>query len=154
MTAGKKRATPADRLQRLRQEVPATLAAFSRQARAGLARLERQIAEGGQQSRQLSKRLVRTLRDVSHQVGRFEAYGERGWRARTLQVRAEAAKALRKLEKAIDPPKPRRKAVRKTARKAVGKTARKAVRKTARKAVRKTARKTSTSVSSDSRKAS
>ena len=113
MSANKTPATPAHRLRQLGREVPETLASFSRQARAGLARLEQQLADGGHHPKQLTKQLVRTLREVSHQVGRFEAYGERGWRALTLQARHEAAKALRKLEKAIDPPKPKQKATRK-----------------------------------------
>ena len=135
MAAGKKQPTPADRLQQLRQEVPATLAAFSRQARQGLARLELQIADGGQHSRRLSKQLVQILRDVSHQLGHYEAHGERGWRALTLQARAESAKMLQKLEKAIAPPKPKAKP--KARRKAAS-----------------TPRKKSTSTSRNTRKAS
>ena len=104
-SAKKAAATPAERLRQLAEEVPDNLAAFSRRVRAGLTRIEREIAAGRSKGP-----LARTLRDVSHQLGTYEAYGEKGWRALTLQARHEAAKALRRLEKAIEPPRPKRKA--------------------------------------------
>jgi hypothetical protein len=94
--------TPAERLRQLAEEVPETVASFSRRVRTGLTRIEREIASGKRDGP-----LVRTLRDVSHQLGTYEAYGEKGWRGLTLQARHEAAKALNRLERVIEPPKPK-----------------------------------------------
>ena len=81
---------------------------------AGLGRLERQIETARRDAR---RRWTRVLRDVSHQLGRLEANREKQWRRLTLQARRDAAKALRRLERAIEPPRPRRKAKARAAKK-------------------------------------
>ena len=65
-------------------------------------------------SRDARRGWTRLLREVSNQLGRLEARGEREWRKQTLKARGDAASLLRRLEKAIAPPTPRKKA---TARK-------------------------------------
>ncbi len=116
-TRKKTAATPAERLRQLAEELPDSLTAFSNRVRSGLKRIEREIAAGRK-----NPPLVRALRDVSHKLGTYEAFGEKGWRALTLKGRHEAAKALHSLEKAIEPPMPKRKA-RKSAKKSPAKKA-------------------------------
>jgi hypothetical protein len=89
---------------RLEQELPETLAQFSRHVRTRLTRLEREI-----QRSEASRRFTRLLRDASHQLGQWEAEGERRWRKLSTSARRDAAGLLRRLERAIEPPKPRRK---------------------------------------------
>jgi hypothetical protein len=84
-----------------RLEADLRLGEFQRRVRGGLARLERQIQSAQQDAR---KRGTRLLRDVSHQLGRIEAEGEKRWRKQTARARQEALKVLRKLEKALGPP--------------------------------------------------
>lgn len=90
-------------IQRLEDELmPADLRGYSRRVRAGLTRLERQIDRSRRDAR---RRFTRLLREVSHQLGRFEAEGEKRWRQRATRARRDAAKLLRRLERAIEPPK-------------------------------------------------
>ena len=56
------------------------------------------------------KGFTRLLRDASHQLGRFEAQGERQWRKATNQARRDAVKVLKRLEKALEPPARKKKA--------------------------------------------
>jgi hypothetical protein len=103
---------------RIEGELPKELREFSRMVRRDLTQLEEQI-EGARKD--LRRGLTRSLREVSHQLGRFEAEGERRWKKLTLQARRDAVKALQKLEKAIEPPKKKRKpAIRKAKGKKVG----------------------------------
>lgn len=91
---------------RFERELPKELRDFSRQVRKDLTLLEKQI-EGARKD--VRRGMVRVLRDVSHQLGQFEANGERKWKRLTNQARRDAVKALKKLEKAIEPPKKKRK---------------------------------------------
>jgi hypothetical protein len=91
-------------LRKLEPELPANLREYSRQVRRGLAKLERQIETA---QRDATRRWTRVLRDVSHQLGRLEAEGEKQWKKQTYPARREAVKLLKRLEKAIEPPKRR-----------------------------------------------
>jgi hypothetical protein len=87
---------------RFEAELPPNLRDFSKRVQRGLSRLEKQIENAQRDAR---RRWTRLLRDVSHQLGRVESEGERRWRAQSLQARREAVRLLRRLEKAIEPPK-------------------------------------------------
>ena len=105
-----KRARALTAFQRFEAELPADLRSYTRRVRKGLTRLERQIEEAQKDAR---RRWARLLRDVSHQLGSVEAAGEKRWRQRTLKARREAVKALHRLERAIEPPKRKKKVQRK-----------------------------------------
>jgi hypothetical protein len=106
-----RRSTQASRgkpaFERLEDEFPADLRDFSRRVRRDLTRLERQIDTARRDAR---RRWTKVLREVSHQLGHLEAQGERRWRRLNLQARRDAVKVLRRLERAIEPPKRKRKA--------------------------------------------
>jgi hypothetical protein len=87
----------------IEKELPTSVKEFSRQARRDLNKLEAKIEKA---SRETRRRLTRVLRDVSRELGRLEAQGQKRWRALTVQTRRDAIKALRRLEKAIEPPRP------------------------------------------------
>jgi hypothetical protein len=70
--------------------------------RSRLSRLEREI-----QSAQATKQLTRMLRDASHQLGKWEAAGEKRWKKLTSKARADALKLVRRIEKTLSPPPPR-----------------------------------------------
>ena len=91
-------------LKKLEPELPANLREYSRDVRRGLAKLERQIETA---QRDATRRWTRLLREVSHQLGRLEAEGEKQWKKQTYPARHEAVKLLKRLEKAIEPPKRR-----------------------------------------------
>jgi hypothetical protein len=91
-------------LKRIETELPPELQDFSRQVRRGLVKLEHQIETAQRDAR---RRWTRLLRDVSHQLGRLEAEGEKQWKKQTYPARYEAVKLLKRLEKAIEPPKRR-----------------------------------------------
>jgi len=97
-------------IDRIAGELPKDPRDFSRMVRRDLSQLEKQI-EGARKD--VRRGLTRALREVSHQLGRFEADGERRWKKLTSQARRDAVKVLRKLEKVIEPPKRKRKAARK-----------------------------------------
>lgn len=97
-------------IERIEGELPKDLRDFSRIVRRDLGQLEKQI-EGARKD--VRRGLTRALREVSHQLGRFEADGERRWKKLTSQARRDAVKVLRNLEKVIEPPKRKRKAARK-----------------------------------------
>jgi hypothetical protein len=93
-------------LDRIEKELPPNLKLFAQRVRKGLGRLERQLDSAQRGARH---RWVRLLRDVSIQLGRLEAEGERRWRQQTERARRDAAALLRRLEQAIQPPAPKRK---------------------------------------------
>ncbi len=93
-----------DALKRIEPELPRELQDFSRRVRRGLVRLEQRIETAQQGAR---RRFTRLLREVSHQLGRLEAEGERRWKQQTYPARREAVKLLKRLEKAIEPPRSR-----------------------------------------------
>jgi len=108
-TRAKRRSKASSRktaIQRIESELPKELRDFSRQVRRDLTQLEKQI-EGARKD--VRRGMTRVLRDVSHQLGRFEAEGERRWKKLTTQARRDAVKALKKLEKTVEPPKKKRK---------------------------------------------
>jgi hypothetical protein len=86
--------------------------------RTRLLRLEREIERAEARYR---KRFTKLLREGSHQLGRYEALGEKRWRELTTQARRDVAGVLRRIEKAVAPPPVRRKpATGKPARKKAG----------------------------------
>jgi hypothetical protein len=88
---------------RIEQEFPPTLGDFSRRVRRQLNALERNIEKTEWRYR---RQATRALRDASHQLGRFEARGERAWKKLTAQARREVLAVLRRVEKAVEGPKP------------------------------------------------
>lgn len=100
-------------MQRFEQEVlPADLRTYSQRVRRGLTRVEREIEKSQRDAR---RRWTRLLRDVSHQLGKIEAEGEKRWKKRTTQARRDAVKLLKRLERSIEPPKKKKPATRKKA---------------------------------------
>ena len=91
-------------LARIEGDLPPNLADFSRRVRRGLTRLERQIETARADT---LRRSTRVLREVSRQLGRLEAPGQKRWKKLSTQARKDAVRLLRRLEKAIEPPKPR-----------------------------------------------
>jgi hypothetical protein len=114
-SGARKKAPAKTAFQRFEAELPPDLRGYSRRVRRGLTKLEREIETAQKDAR---RRWARLLRDVSHQLGSIEAAGEKRWRERTLKARREAVKLLQRLEKAIQPPTPRKKKA--TARKTGG----------------------------------
>jgi hypothetical protein len=100
-TAAPKRSAVASRIE---QEFPATLGDFSRRVRRQLNALERNIEKTEWRYR---RQATRALRDASHQLGKFEARGERAWKKLTAQARREVLTVLRRVERAVEGPKPK-----------------------------------------------
>ena len=99
--ATRKRSTAPSRIE---QEFPPTLGDFSRRVRRQLNALERDIEKTEWRYR---RQATRALRDASHRLGKFEAMGERAWKKLTAQARREVLGVLRRVEKAVEGPKPR-----------------------------------------------
>lgn len=95
-----------------RIELPPTLRDYAKQVRSRLDGLERELTRA---SVDVRRRAARLLREASHQLGRLEAEGEAGWRRLAAPYRRRLVALLRRLEKALAPPKAR---TRSTARKA------------------------------------
>lgn len=109
-------------LERLETELPPTLQGFSRKLNAALTRLESQLDRGQADYR---KRAARMLRDASRKLGRLESEGEQGWKQLDRSARKDAARLLKKVEKAVEPSQTASgQATRKAARKATRKTQR------------------------------
>jgi hypothetical protein len=95
-------------------ELPETLRDYASQLRKRLDRLEAELARARAGMR---RRAVRLLREASQQLGRLEAEGEAGWRRLAEPYRRELVALLRRLERALAPPRAARK---RPARKAPG----------------------------------
>jgi ElaB/YqjD/DUF883 family membrane-anchored ribosome-binding protein len=115
----KKAAKPKSAIQRIEAELPKTLRDFGKQVRKDLNTLERDIERAIPAAR---KRTARVIRDVSHELGRIEERGEAAWKKSVRKATKDAHELtkdaqglLRKLEKAVAPPraKPKKKAARK-----------------------------------------
>ena len=89
---GTARSRRAAAVARIEQELPPTLRQYSKRVRVGLTRLERKIEKAEARTRRTT---ARALRDLSHQLGRFEAEGERRWRRLTSRARREALLRLK-----------------------------------------------------------
>jgi hypothetical protein len=118
-TKAKARRIPrgSEALRRIEPELPANLREYSRQVRRGLVKLERQIETAQRDAR---RRWARLLREVSHQLGRLEAEGEKRWKRQTYPARREAVRLLKRLQRAIEPPRPRPARKRKVAPRSTG----------------------------------
>ena len=86
-------------LARMERELPATLREFSDRVRKRLGQLERAVVRA---EALYQREAVRALRTASHQLGRFEAEGERRWKRLTAEARREALLVLRRMEKALE----------------------------------------------------
>lgn len=82
-------------------ELPRNLREFQKRVRRGLTGLERKLETAQRDAR---RRGTKVLRDVSHEMGRLEARGEREWRKQTTRARRDLARMLHRLEKAVAPP--------------------------------------------------
>ena len=101
-------------LTRLELELPATLREYAKQVRRRLNQLEKQIEKAQAQAR---RRATRLLREASHELGKLHVGGETGWRKLAAPYRRELVALLRRLEKAVAPPAPRKPARKAAARK-------------------------------------
>jgi molybdenum-dependent DNA-binding transcriptional regulator ModE len=88
------------KVERLSDELPASLDEFSRRVHRQLTRLEGEVDRAEARAR---REIARVLRQASHRLGRYEAEGEKRWKKLTAQARREALTMLRKLEKLIEP---------------------------------------------------
>lgn len=83
---------------RAERELPASLREFSARVRKRLGQLERSVLRAEER---YQKQALRVLRNASHQLGRFEAEGERRWKTLTATARRDALTVLRRMEKAL-----------------------------------------------------
>ncbi len=86
-------------LARAEHELPASLREFSARVRKRLGQLERSVLRAEER---YQKQALRVLRNASHQLGRFEAEGERRWKKLTATARRDALGVLRRMEKALE----------------------------------------------------
>ncbi len=104
--AVKKRAAKARKsksaLDRIQDELPANLRDYAKQVRRQLNALERQMERAIPQAR---RRTARLIREASHNLGAAEARGEKAWRQRAATMTKDTQKLLRRLEKAVAPPR-------------------------------------------------
>jgi len=90
------------KVERLSDELPATLDEFSSRVHAHLTRLEGEVERAEARAR---REIARVLRQASHRLGRYEAEGEKQWKKLTGQARREALALVRELEKKLEPKK-------------------------------------------------
>lgn len=90
------------KVERLQEELPASLDEFSRRMHRQLTKLEKEVERAESRAR---REIARILRQASHRLGRFEAQGEKQWKKLTGQARREALALLRRLEKRLEPPR-------------------------------------------------
>lgn len=100
-------------LGKLEEDLPKSLSEFRRRMDKRLNQVEKQLQTAKADAR---KRWAKALREGSHQLGRIEAAGEKRWRTLAGKARREALTVLRRLEKAIEPPKAKRPARRRPRR--------------------------------------
>ena len=93
-------------------ELPPTLRAYASEVRKRLDALERELARAQVDVR---RQAARVLREASQQLGKLEAEGEAGWRRLAAPYRKELVTLLRRLEKALAPPAPRKRSPRRPA---------------------------------------
>ena len=94
-------------MDRVERALPFTLGRYLRSVRTDLRALEKQLQRN---QRRYGRRLSGTVHQAERQVRRLRA--ERDRRARRLKLRArrDAVRVLKRLERSLEPPKPRRKA--------------------------------------------
>lgn len=97
-------------LDRLERSLPPTLREFAGEIRKRLDRLEKDAARAQIEAR---KRAARLLREASHQLGRLEVGGEAAWRKLGASYQKELVALLKRLEKAMAPVVPKRRAKKK-----------------------------------------
>jgi hypothetical protein len=96
-TARKKKAARRSTIDLVGSELPKSLKAFGRQCRRDLSAIEKQIEIAGKDTR---RSLTRIVRDVSHQLGTFEARGEREWRKLSRNAKRDIERVIRRVRKA------------------------------------------------------
>ncbi len=102
-------------LTQLEHELPPTLREYAKRVRRRLNQLEKQIEKAQVQAR---RRGARLLREASHELGKLHVGGEAGWRRLATSYRRELVALLRRLEKGVAPPAPRKPARKAAVRKA------------------------------------
>ncbi len=118
MTPRKKKTGARATLQRLEQELPATLREYSQQVQRQVARLEKNIDKVTAAARTEATKL---LREASYRLDELETKGESAWGRLTDQYRRDAVQMLRRLEKAVAPAgRPGKKAGKKAGNKKAG----------------------------------
>lgn len=103
--ASKKRASKRAGAFGIELELPTTLREFAKELRKRLDRLERDAARAQLEAR---RRAARLLREASQQLGRLEVGGEAAWRKLGASYQKELVALLGRLEKALAPPRPKR----------------------------------------------
>ena len=93
----RKKATGARAL--MGDELPKSLAAFSRQLKRDLTRIERQIVSARKETR---RSLARIIRDASHQLGVLETRGQKEWRSLSRNARREIERVVGRVREALD----------------------------------------------------
>jgi hypothetical protein len=96
-TSRKKKAARRSAIDLVGSELPKSLKAFGRQCRRDLSAIEKQIEIAGKDTR---RSLTRIVRDVSHQLGTFEARGEREWRKLSRNAKRDIERVIRRVRKA------------------------------------------------------
>lgn len=110
-TARKK--TAKTTIERIGGELPKNLRDYGKQVRKQLNALERDLERAIPQAR---RRIAKLIGEASHNLGAAEERGERAWRQRAGHMTRDAQKLLRKLERAVAPPRRKRTAKKKAAR--------------------------------------
>ncbi len=95
--AAKKKTSRRSTIDLVGSELPKSLKAFGRQCRRDLSAIENQIEIAGKDTR---RSLTRIVRDVSHQLGTFEARGEREWRKLSRNAKRDIERVIRRVRKA------------------------------------------------------
>jgi hypothetical protein len=88
-------------------ELPRNLQEFRKRIEKQLNVLEREVARARTETRRQAARLIR---EASQQLGRLEARGETGWRQLAESYRKELVRLLERIERALAPKRPVRKA--------------------------------------------
>ncbi len=82
----------------LGERLPASVGALTRQLRADLNTIEKQIQSAGKDTR---RGLTRVMRDASHQLGVLEARGQKGWRTMSRKMRSDVERIVKWVQQAV-----------------------------------------------------
>ncbi|MBW2695989.1 MAG: hypothetical protein JRE70_05910 [Deltaproteobacteria bacterium] len=107
-----KKRTSRSAFQRLEDDMPKTLRDYRARVRKNLNQLERDIERAVPQAR---RRTARLIREASHELGRIEERGAAAWRRRAKKMTLDAQRLLRRLERAVAPPRAKKKVAKKKA---------------------------------------
>jgi hypothetical protein len=82
----------------LGERLPASVSALTKELRADLNAIEKEIQTAGKDAR---RGLTRVMRDASHQLGVLEARGQKGWRTMSRKARGEVERIVKRVRQAI-----------------------------------------------------